>query len=327
MTLNPYVESIRRKNNAEQYQQFSEYMLLNPGSPPDWGCSPDVVPSVFGLAPAGFLNPYELDIDKVSRLNNENVHSMTYLQLLESAGIHDAALRIEIKTLFDLSINLTSSLAGQDETTYNFYVSTEKSGLPISAALHCYVVARDYAQSVNLSTSSDGSGSLEVTIPNSASGTALLVAFAKAQPKMIAFNVYSFSHNSSTPKPNGTFIRFSPLNYVLNVSFSYPQEEILTAKVFTYGYSFNLTQITADSQTAQYNIPCLLDSSPMILVITGFNGSSHFAEWCSYPQVPLEIGADMNELNHESKIVSLTYIVSINSVLYELKMKWGGQIK
>ncbi len=323
-TLHPYLNDLSQKNDAELYQQLTKYMLLNPGVPADWGVMSGVAPSSLGLALAGSLNPYELDIDKVSRLNNENVHSITYPQLLESAGIHDAALRIEIKTLFDLSINLTSSLAGQNETTYNFDVSTKKSGLPISATLRCYVVAKNHVQSVNSSTSSDGNGSIGVTIPNSANGTALLIAFAKAQPKMMAFNVYFFSHNSSTPKPNGTFMRLSPLNYVLNVSFSYPQEETLMAKVFTYSYSFNLTQITADSQTAQYSVPRLLDSSPMILVITGFNGSSHFAEWVSYPQIPLGMGADMDGSNHGSRIVSLTYVVSVNFVLYELIMRWAG---
>jgi len=322
-TLNPYLSDMSQKNDAEKYQQLTTYLLLNPGSPQDWGSMSGVAPSSFGLALAGSLNPYELDIDKISRLNNENVHSITYSQLLESAGIHDAALRIEIKTLFDLSINLTSSIAGQNETTYNFDVSTKKSGLPISATLQCYVVAKDHVQSVNSSTSSDGNGSIGVIIPNSANGTALLIAFAKAQPKMMAFNVYSFSHNSSTSKPNRTFMRFSPLNYVLNVSF-YPQEEILMAKVFTYSYSFNLTQITADSQTAQYSFPHLLDSSPMILVMTGFNGSSYFAEWVSYPQVPLEMGANIDGSNHESRVVSLTYIVSINFVLYEFIIRWAG---
>lgn len=323
-TLNPYINDLSQKNDAEKYQQFTKYLLLNPGNPQNWGAMSDVIPSSFGLALAGVLNPYELDIDKVSRLNNENVHSMTYPQLLESAGIHDAALRIEIKTLFDLSINLTSSLAGQDESTYNFDLSTKKSGLPISATLKCYVVAKNHVQSVNSSTSSDGNGSIVVTIPNSANGTALLIAFAEAQPKMTAFNVYSFSHNSATPEPNGTFMGLSPLNYVLNVSFLYPQEEILMAKVFTYSYSLNLTRITADSQTAEYGIPHLLDSSPMILVMTGFNGSSYFADWVSYPQVPLEMGADLDGSNHGSRVVSLTYIVSINFAFYEFIIRWAG---
>jgi len=323
-TLHPYLNDLSQENDNERYQQLTEYMLLNSGTPSNWGSMPDTVPSSFGLALAGSLNPYELDIDKVSRLNNENLHSITYLQLLESAGIHDAALRIEIKTLFDLSMNLTSSLLGQNETTYNFAFSTKKSGLPISATLRCYVVARNHVQSVNSSTSSDGNGLIGVTIPNSANGTALLVAFAKAQPKMMAFNVYSFSHNSSTPKPNRTFTRLSPLNYVLNVSFLYPQEEILMAKVFTYSYIFNLTQIAMDSQSAQCNFPRLLDSSPMVLIMTGFNGSSYFAEWVSYPQVPLEIGANMDGPNRESRVVSLTYIVSINFVFYEFIIRWAG---
>jgi hypothetical protein len=324
MTVYPYLNGMSQKNDAEQYQQLAEYMLLNPGRPQYWGSMSGVVPSIFGLALAGSLNPYELDIDKVSRLNPENIYCITYPQLLESAGIHDAALTIEIKTLFDLSINLTSTLTGQNVTTYDFAVSTRKSGSPISTTLRCYVVAKNYVQSLNSSTSSEGSRSIGVTIPNSANGTALLVVFAKAQANVMAFNVYPFSHNSSTPKPNGTFMSLSPLNYVLNVSFSYPNEKNLTAKVFTYSNSSNLTQIKSDSQTAQFSFPRLLDSSPMILVITGFNMSSYFAEWVSYPQVPLEMGADMSGSNNGSSVVSLTYIVSINFVLYEFKINFGG---
>jgi len=96
------------------------------------------------------------------------------------------------------------------------------------------------------------------------------------------------------------------------------------AKVFTYSYSFNLTQIAMDSQSAQYNFPRLLDSSPMVLIMTGFNGSSYFAEWVSYPQVPLEIGANMDGANNESRVVSLSYIVSINFVFYEFIIRWAG---
>ena len=65
------------------------------------------------------------------------------------------------------------------------------------------------------------------------------------------------------------------------------------------------------------SIPHLLEASPMILVLNGNNVSTSFAEWTTYPQVPLEIGADFSDLTTRSKAVALTYIVSINSVLYE----------
>ena len=318
--LHPFLNGLSYKNHVERQHQLTKYLLLTTGTPSNWGCMSEVVPNSFGLASISSFHPYELGIDKVSRLNNENSYSITYPQLLESLGTRDVALRIEIKTLFDLSVNLTSTSQDESETTYNFEFSTEKSGLPISAQLRCYVVVKDYVRNLTSSTSSSGNGSGNVAIPNSKNGTALLVAFAETKPQMVAFNVYSFSHNSSTPEPNGTFMRLNPLNSVLNASFLYSDEEVLRAQVFTYSYCFNLTQISGDSQTVEYNIPHLLDASPVILALTGFNGTSSFAEWVSYPQLPLEIGADLSMSN----VVSFTHIVTIDYAFYDLTIKCGG---
>jgi len=324
ITLNPYLNELSHKNDVERYQQLARFILLNPGTPPNWGSTPEVVPTSFGLALANSSYPYQLDVDKVSRLNDENVYSLTYPQILEALGVRDVALRIEIKPLFDLSVDLVSNSTEGNETTYTFRILTKKSESPISAQLSCYVISKDYVDNVASSTSPSGDGSLSVTIPNSANGTALLVSFAKVETQIVAFNVHPFSHNSSTPKPNRTFMRLSPLNYTLNVSFSYPNEEVLRAQVFTYNYTFEMTQITGDNQTAEYSFPRLLDASPMILVITGFNGSSTFAEWVSYPQLPVEMGANLSGLDASAKIVSLTYIVTVNLALYEFTIKFLG---
>lgn len=318
--LHPYLSGLTYENHVERHNQLAKYLLLTTGEPPEWGHLSEAVPYSFGLASANSFHPYELDIDKVSRLNNESVYSITYPQLLESFGARDVALKIEIGTIFDFSVELTSTSVGENETTYNFEFMTEKSGLPVSAQLRGYVIVKDHVQSMISSTSSTGNGSANVTIPNSTNGTTLLVAFAETKPQIMAFNIYSFGHNSSTPKPNGTFMRLSPLDFVLNASFSYSDEEILRAYVFTYNYYFNLTKISGDNQTAEYSLPRLLDSSPMILVLTGFNGTFSFAEWVSYPQLPLEIGADLSKSN----VVSFTYIVTINYAFYDFTIKCGG---
>jgi len=324
MTLHPSLNELSHRNDIERYQQLARYILLNPGTPPNWGSTPEIVPNTFGLASVNSLHPYQLDVDKVSRLNGENAYSLTYLQLLEAFGVRDVGLRIEIKPLFDLSVDLVSNSTEGNETTYTFEIITKKSELPISAQLSCYVISKDYVDNVVSSTSPSGNGSISVTIPNSANGTALLVSFAKIETQIVTFNVYSFSHNSSTPEPNRTFMTLSPLNYTLNVSFSYPNEEVLRAQAFSYNYTFELTQISRDNQTAEYDLPQLLDSSPMIIAITGSNGSSSFAEWVSYPQLPIETGADLSGLDAASKIISLNYIVTINSALYEFNIKFAG---
>jgi hypothetical protein len=157
-------------------------------------------------------------------------------------------------------------------------------------------------------------------------GTAILLTFAKAEsnPQILAFNAYTFSHNSPEPWPNRTFTRLNPLSYVLNVTFTNPNEEVLKTLVFTYNYNFSLIEKSRNAQTSEYDIPRLLDASPMLLVITGLNETSSFAEWVSYPEVPLEIVADFDQSDNEAKTVSLCHIVTINSALYEIVTKWGG---
>jgi len=325
-TLRPSMNETLHRNDAERFQQLAQHLLLNKGSPTNWGSLRDLVPNSLGLADSASSLPYQLDVDKVSRLNSRNIYSLPYSQLWQSLGVSDVSFRIEIKTLFNLSTTLISTASGVNETTYQFDVYAEKSGAPILARLHGYVVVSDYVSSFLSSTSSNGHSSISVTIPNAMNETAILLTFAKAEssPQIVAFNVHAFSHNSSEPWPNGTFTRLSPLNDVLNVTFAYTNEEVLKTLVFTYNYNFSLIEKSRNAQTAEYEIPRLLDSSPMLLVITGRNESSTFAEWSSYPQVPLEIGADFDTLDTGAKIVSFSQIVTINSALYEIVTKWGG---
>jgi len=325
-TLQPSMNELLHRNDAERFQQLAQHLLLNKGAPANWGCFQDVVPESLGLADSASSMPYQLDIDKVSRLNSHNIYHLSYSQLWQTFSVSDISFSIEVKTLFNLSTTLISKTSGVNGTTYQFDVYAEKSGVPVLARLHSYVVVRDYVNSFASSTSSNGRSSILVTIPNSVNGTAIILTFAKAEsnPQIVAFNVYAFSHNSSAPLSNRTFKRLSPLSYVLNVTFMYPSEEVLKTMVLTYNYNFSLIEKSRNAQTAEYDIPRLLDSSPMLLVITGLNESSSFAEWSSYPQVPLEIGADFDKSDTGAKTVAFSYIVTINSALYEIVTKWGG---
>jgi hypothetical protein len=94
--------------------------------------------------------------------------------------------------------------------------------------------------------------------------------------------------------------------------------------VFTFNYDFSLTEKARGEQTLEYYIPRLADSSPMIMVLTGNNGSTSFAEWVSYPQLPIQIGANFNESIAGTQIVSLSNVVTINHALYEVVTTWGG---
>ncbi len=318
----PYLNDLASANGVINSRSLAEYLLLGSGEPSDWGKIKGTIPTVFGLA-SDVQTPYELDLDKVSRLNSDNIYSMTYQEILSVLGTRDVSFNIQIHPVFDVSIDLTSSQSSGAETIYTFQVVTSKDGFPISAWLQCYTVAGTHIGNISSSTTSAGIDFVNTNLPNSLNGTALFAVFArvKANSQMIASNIYPFSHNSETPEPNKTFLNLSPLNNVLDVSFQYPTVEVLNAYVFTSNYCFNLSQTVTGNLTAEYSIPNLLEISPMVLVFNGNNASTSFAEWTAYPQLPLEIGADLTDSTVRSKTVALTYIVSVGSVLYEAVIK------
>lgn len=322
----PYLNDLSHRDEAERFQQLASHILLSAGTPINWGQMKDTVPNGLGFAKADSYLPYELDIDKVSRLNSGNIYSLTYSELWETLGIKDVAFQIEIKPLFELSISLISNSTLENETVYEFEIAAKKSGMPLATSLSSYIIVESFVNKVTSTTASNGVGSLTISIPNSLNGTALLLVFAKAQanPQMVSFNAYAFGHNAPSPSPNKTFTRLSPLNHVLNASLAYSTTEILKAQVFTFNYNFSLTEKAQGVQTTEYFIPKLLDASPIVMVLTGHNGSTSFAEWTSYPQLPLQIGADFNQSIAGSKIISLSHIVTIDFAFYEVLTKWGG---
>jgi hypothetical protein len=228
--------------------------------------------------------------------------------------------------LFDLSVQLVSNSTQGNLTVYEFEVRAEKSGMPISADLRSYVVLRDFVNDTEASTSSNGASTLTMGIPNSINGTALFLAFARStvDPQVVSYIVYAFSHNSPNPLPNGTFVDLSPVNYILNASFAHATTEVIKAQVFTFSYNFSLTELTQGTQTVEYVVPRLIDSSASVMVVTGSNGSAYFAEWVAYPQVPLQIGADFSESITGSRVEVCSQVVTIGSALYEVVTKWGG---
>lgn len=316
--VQPYLNDLTNINGVDRCRGLAEYMLLDAGTPSNWGRTENTTPSTFGIAGKN-LQPYALGPDKVSRLNNENIFSLTYQQLLAALGTSDMSLNIRIQPIFQVSIDLVSNQNLGSETLYTFQVATEKSGFPISTQLSCYVTVDSYVENVTSWTDSDGEGTANITLPNSLNGTTLLAVFARAQayPQMMTFNAYSFGHNSEIPLPNRTFLRLSPVNHTLNVSLRDSDSEVSEAYVFTYGYHFSLPLTESGNRSLKYDVPGLSEVSPMILVLNGNNGSTSFSEWTAYPQLPLEIGADFSDLNAKSKAIALTYVVSIDSVLYE----------
>lgn len=318
----PVMDGLAHKNDNERLQQLAQYILLSTGAPSDWGNAPSVVPSSFGLA-TNDTKPYTLDADKVTRLNSRNHYALTYAQLLDAMKVSNLAMKISIQPIYNTSIALLSSINNGNQSSYDFEITTENSGFAVPSDISSYLVARDYVDNMLVSTDSGGKAATSFTVSNNVNGSALLIVFAKAKadPSVVSFGVYSFGHNASAPEPNETFMRLSPLNYVLNASLNYPTEQISGAYAFSYDYWANLTQLSNATQTREYSFPRFLETSATILVLTGLNGTNSFAEWASYPQIPIDIGVNFDSSTSKGSVASFTYIVTINAAEYALQIK------
>ncbi len=310
MVVEPYIEP--GDHNRERYGQLGRYMLLSQGEPADWGS--DSEPIRLGFASEGVA--YELDIDKVTRLNPSNKYAINYLSLWQALGVDDVSFRIEVDTLFDLVLKMTSSQLQGNDTVYNFSAQTTSGGHPLQAQLSYYIALRNSTYSAAGSTDRTGLGSIQFTLPNSQNGTALLVGIAKISGSIVSYDVIPFAHFSGTPKTAGTYATMNPLNYFMDVDIHH-DVSVWKATVYTVNYAFNLT-----SNEVNYTIPHLLDTSPMIIVLTGLNSSDSWVEWVAYPQVPLEIGADLSDDYTVSDVVAVTYVVGINGASYRITFKF-----
>lgn len=323
--LYPQINSAVDENVAERYREVSKYMLLNGGKPSNWGQNGQTIPETFGLAKAGSDNPYELDVDKISRLNSENIYALSYAQIFTVLEISDVSFRIEIKPIFEVAINLTATFEGANETIYQFEISTEKNGAPVQAELKCYIVAENHFEAETAYASGSGTY-LNMTIPNDVTGPAILAVFARAvySTKIISFNTYTFAHNAAEPKPKGTFLRLSPLNYTLTASYISSETVLSDAYALTFNYDSTLTQTANDNESATYSIPLFLDSNPTLIIVTGWNSTNFFTEWTAYPQIPLQTGANFASSTTLSNVFAFTYITTINSALYKCTIWLGG---
>ncbi len=314
----PHIQGTLDSGTVEHYKALAEYILLNTGTPSEWGQNKDAVPSLFGLASTTQL-PYELDLDKVTRLNGNNTYSVSYESMLAALGVKEMSLNIRIHPLFDISINMSSKQSGLTESNYSFRIQASRSGYPVETWLHCYAVIKDHLVRTSASTDPDGVGYVEITLPNSLNGTALLVAFArlKAHNRIVAHGAFAFGHNAVNLKPNHTFAQLNPINNVLNASYVHPSVNVSNAYALTCNHNFTLLRTVIGNQTEEYHIPQVSEASTMILVISGANSSQAFTEWVSYPQIPLEAGPSVTGASSKTTAVAFVYLVSVDTVLYK----------
>ncbi|MEE8354943.1 MAG: hypothetical protein V3S09_03875 [Candidatus Bathyarchaeia archaeon] len=310
MVVAPYLEG--DVHGVERYQQIGRYILLSKGEPSGWGTGG--IPNELGLAAGG--SPYELDIDKVTRLNPDHPQSVNYSTLWQALGIDDVSFRISVEPLFNLILTMASSQVQGSDTVYTFSSTTVRDGYPLPCQVTYYIAVGNSTYSSSGSTALNGSGTVQFTLPNSSNGTAVLIGIARAEKSITSFDVLSFAHNTSQPNQPGAYASLSPLDYTLGVSLA-GGASAWNAAVFSYGYSFNLTASGSD-----YIIPRLLAGGPMVVTLTGINGTDRWVEWVAYPQVPLEVGGDMEDDYVVSDVWVVEYVVEIEGGLYRYGMKF-----
>lgn len=319
-TMQTRIDSLQDLNKEDYLRNIAEHLVTSDGTPVDWG-STGTVPSRFGLSDSDSSHLYALDIDKISRLNNQNNYSLSYFQVSTAARLNNIALGISVSQMLSVTTTLSANISIGDETAYTFKISVSQASGPTGAALQCYVVAKDYLSDVSNTTSSAGVGYITVQIPNASDGPALLIVFARASfdDRVTSYGTYSFAHLSQEPTPNSTFLGLSPLNYTLSFEKNFPSITIEHGYAFSYAYQSNLTS----TSTTTYAIPEFVDKSPTVLVISGLNGTTSFVEWTAYPDIPLDFGADFE--NSEKNV--FVYTVLVKDTLYKLTLSFGDVIK
>jgi hypothetical protein len=143
-----------------------------------------------------------------------------------------------------------------------------------------------------------------------------LIGVARAESSIASFDVLPFAHNIGQLGQQGAFASLSLLDYTLGVSLS-SGAFAWNAAVFSYAYSFNLTASGSD-----YTLPRLLDGGPMVVTLTGINGTDRWAEWVAYPQIPFEVGGDMDDDYVVSDVRVVEYVVEIEGGLYRFRMNF-----
>ncbi len=307
--------------NKESYlQSIANYIITNPGAPNNWGTRNNV-PVDFGLAEGASTIPYELDIDKITRLNNLNNFSLSYLDMLNAAKLDNIALGITVYQVMSINIEQESNYTTGSNTSYSFAILTSIDSEPTSAILNCYVIANNYLTNVTNNTSDVGVGNVNVQIPSVASNNAMLIVFARASfdDRITSYAIYNFFNSAQESAPSNDILTLTPINSTLSFTTNSTDLTIQKGCVFSYAYQKNLTSM---QNSTQYLIPKIIDKSPFVIVLCGFNNGTYFQEWTSYPQVPLTTGSTFK--GEEQNV--FIYMVTINGVLYKVDISLGDVV-
>jgi hypothetical protein len=315
-TMQTRIAATQDINKDSYLNAIADHIITSPGAPLNWGAGSGV-PEDFGLALSSSTTPYELDLDKICRLNSQNNYSLTYPQIVGAAKLNNIAVGITVTPLLTINVAQSDAHALGNEVAYTFVVSTAVSSQPTNVDLRCYIIADGYLSSVTNDTAANGVGYVSFQLPQTQAENALLVVFARApfDDRVTSYAIYDFASSSQESTPSNTAAELSPLNYTLTITPSSSDVTIGKAYVFSYTSQKNLT-FTSDFEC---QIPKTIDKSPTVIVACGLNSSTYLQEWTSYPQIPFTAGSSFN--GSEKNV--FTYVVTIKENLYKLDISFG----
>jgi hypothetical protein len=314
-TMQTNINNMQGLNQPSYLKNVAEQIVTSVGSPVDWG-SNDISPVGFGLA-QGDSDAYMLDVDKVCRLNSQSSYLLSATEAAYAARLNKIAFGISVNQMLSIVIESTGNSTVGETTTYSFEIKVKANLAPTKANLHCYIIAKDSIQNISEATSNAGVGDISFQLQSASSGNVLLVVFARAtiDDRLTAYETYAFTHLSGEVLPNQTFLKLSPLNNKLNVNVTSPSAVVDECFAFTYQYQTEADLVSSET----YQIPSLVDNSPIVLVATGTNEGSFFSEWTAYPSVPLSYGSNFANTDQNTFV----YTVTIKGVLYRLTVTLG----
>ena len=312
------IDNTRNINEQSYLQAIANHIVTNPGAPLNWGTSASS-PADFGLAASSSALPYELDIDKVSRLNSLNNFSLSYFDLENSSRLNNVALGISISQIMDINVLQTGNYTAGGTTFFTLAVSTDVDSQPVGTSLSFYVVADNYLGLGTGSTSNDGAGVLAVQAPTDAVADARVMVFARASfdDRLTSYSVFNLADSMEEQTPPNYPATLSPLNHVLSVTTNSTSLEIQHCYVFSFAHRQSLNYNAVSMQCA---IPEMVDKSPLMLVVDGTDNGTYFQEWVSYPMVPFTAGSNFSGSGQNV----FSYDVTVNGVLYKLNISLGG---
>ncbi len=256
-TMQTRIASTQDINKDSYLKAISDHIITSPGSPVDWGIKSSL-PVDLGLASNLSNTVYELDIDKICRLNNQNNWSISYPDLSNASNLNNIALGIGVSQLMTINVLQSSNSTVGGNTSFSFIVSTSIDSKPTSANLHLYVDAGTYQAEINSTISDIGTGQVTVQIPTAETESALLIVFARASidDRITSYAMYNFAQSTQELVPSSTDFVLSPLNYILSLNNSSPGLTVQNGYVFSYSYRQPLASINS----SQISIPKLIDN-------------------------------------------------------------------